>query len=210
MRYSAERTPHATFVMLLSQTDTAARKSEARAYFLALRKSFPTEYSAAASDSICRGIMNIIEEKSPSAVLLYAPVRGEVDVMPLAHKLWQSGQRVAFPVSHKEGFRLEFRVVTSKQELRCGAYGIPEPREDRPTVEDFRGALCVVPALAADRQGYRLGYGAGYYDRFLSRRDLLTVCPIYERLLVTELPRERTDATLHILQTENEVIYTRG
>ncbi len=196
--------------MPLSQTDIQNQKADARKSLLQKRRALPPEYSKAASDEICRRLFELIKERSYTAVLLYFPVKGETNILPLASLLWSSKITTAFPVSHKDGVMLEFRITESESDFCAGEYSIPEPKDSCPALEDFSNVLCVIPALSADRQGVRLGYGMGYYDRFLAAHGPLTICPIFDKMLSSELPHEPTDVPLDIILTEKEVIFTRG
>lgn len=99
-----------------------------------------------------------------SAVLTYASTPIEVDTRRLIDYCLEKGIRVALPRSGDT--ELSFFYINSVSELSTGRFGIDEPPADDPAEFD-ENTLCVVPALCADGDGYRLGYGRGYYDRFL-------------------------------------------
>ena len=99
-------------------------------------------------------------------LFLYAHTHGEIDVFPLALKAWEMGKTVAFPLVGETGM-MTFRSVTSLAELSPGFHGILEPSKEAPLATGTDKSLMLVPALAFDVKGYRLGYGGGYYDRYL-------------------------------------------
>ena len=135
-------------------------------------------------------------------LLLFSPTKGEPDLLPLADLARSLGKQVAFPLCHKEDHTLTFHLVSSPDELSTGAYGILAPSPDAPMPRLTENTLCLLPALSFDRQGYRLGYGGGYYDRFLSNFPGRTVGPIYSCLVSESLPMEEHDKAVHQIITE--------
>ena len=142
-------------------------------------------------------------------LLLYFPARSEPDLTPLARLAWRDGKRVAFPISRTDSLTLDFRIISSLDKLSTGAYGIPEPCENAPRATLTERTLCVVPALAVDRDGYRLGYGKGYYDRFLSSFVGRSLVAIHSSLVCERLPRNDTDIPLNTIITETGAIRLR-
>ena len=148
-------------------------------------------------------------------VVLYMPVRGEVDTGLLRSRAWTEGKRILLPrcVAGRRG-ELELVPCNDAAELALGSYGIPEPLPLLPGIdlEDAKQAphLLIAPCLAADRQGYRLGYGGGYYDRLLHRPALQTTLRIgliYAMQLAVSLPTEIWDARLHGICTEEGFLW---
>ncbi len=148
--------------------------------------------------------------QSATVICGYASIRGELDTRPIGHAALAAGKTYALPVTLSgtgEG-RMVFRAIPSDgfERLVTGRFGIPEPpaEEDFPllTPEAMRGALLIVPALGFDREGFRIGYGGGYYDRFL---DALATADIPIRTVglcpgvcrVDKLPRETHDRPVH-------------
>ena len=97
---------------------------------------------------------------------------------------------------------MRFYIVKSTSELVLDRFGIPAPCSDAPAALATAKTLCLLPGLAAGRDGTRLGYGGGFYDRFLATFEGVTLFPIYERLLFPTLPTEATDKTVTYLVTE--------
>jgi 5-formyltetrahydrofolate cyclo-ligase len=163
------------------------------------------EYSA----RLCNGIATSDDYKNADILLLYFPTRSEPDLTPLAEIAWHDGKQVAFPISRTDSLTLDFRVVSSLDELCEGAYGIREPDGDAEETIVTERTLCVVPALAIDRDGYRLGYGKGYYDRFLSTFKGRSLVAIHSSLVCERLPRLDTDIPIKTLITETGAIRLR-
>lgn len=99
-----------------------------------------------------------------------------------------------------------FCAVNSPADLTPGRFGIPAPREGAPLAVPTKNTLCLLPALAAAPDGARLGYGGGYYDRFLQGFPGRTLLPVYRALLFPSLPTEPTDIRAQIIVTEKGVI----
>ena len=158
------------------------------------------------SELLCNGIEALKEYKDADVILLYFPTRSEPDISPLADIARLDGKKIAFPISVTKDCTLDFRFISSPDELEIGAYGIREPRADaeRATLSDR--TLCIVPALAVDTDGYRLGYGKGYYDRFLSTFEGNAVVAIHSSLVCERLPRNDTDIPIKTIITETGAI----
>ncbi|MDR2695711.1 MAG: 5-formyltetrahydrofolate cyclo-ligase [Deltaproteobacteria bacterium] len=148
---------------------------------------------------------------SARTVALYMPIRGEVDTGLLRSRAWAEGKRVLLPrcAAGRRG-ELEFAACGGAAELAPGAYGIPEPLPALPAVdmEDPEQApqMLIAPCLAVDWRGCRLGYGGGYYDRFLRRpamRATLCIALIYAVQRVLSLPADEWDVRLHGICTED-------
>lgn len=144
-------------------------------------------------------------------VLLYAAFRNEVHTNRLLEALWRRGARVLLPrlVPQQKG-QLHVCCVTCRRDLKPGGFGIPEPDPAScAPLEVFEPELAVIPGVAFDRDGARLGFGAGYYDRLLGRaglQDTILVGLAYSFQLVPELPTEAWDRPVHCIVTEDEVI----
>ena len=101
---------------------------------------------------------------------------------------------------------MTFHFVSDLAELTKGSYGIFEPPAENPYYSGEHPALCVVPALSYDRLGHRIGYGGGYYDRFLSSFTGETCGFVYEEFFAPALPHEPHDVAVSYIITEKEVL----
>ena len=158
------------------------------------------------SDLLCNGIEALKEYKDADVILLYFPTRSEPDISALADIARRDGKKIAFPISVTKDCTLDFRFISSPDELEIGAYGIREPRADAERATLSERTLCIVPALAVDADGYRLGYGKGYYDRFLSTFEGNAVVAIHSSLVCERLPRNDTDIPIKTIITETGAI----
>ena len=141
------------------------------------------------------------EVLAADTVMVFCGVGREPDTAPLIRTLLARGQRVALP-GCLPGRRLEARVITDESQLVPGKFGIPEPDYTCPVISREEIGAILVPGLMADREGYRLGFGGGYYDRFLAGYEGFTamVCPV-ERL-VDALPHESFDRPVDLVITD--------
>lgn len=179
-------------------------KETLRKKLLDLRREFGAEYRESAAKQIAKQVRDTEAWKRASLVLFYCPVAEEVDVSPLFSAARLEGKRLAFPRCVDR--EMEFCTVEDVSELERGRFGIPAPKERLGALTGFSEALVIVPALAADRRGTRLGYGGGFYDRFLQKHPLPALCCLYEKMLQELLPREPFDIPVNIIVTENGVI----
>ncbi len=140
-------------------------------------------------------------------IMLFYPTDGEPDVRPLFDELISSGKELFLP--KVVGERIQACRVENPSWLSGGRFGIPEPEPCVPSQpKDID--MVAVPGVAFDREGYRLGFGKGYYDRFLSQTEALKVGVLYSFQLVDFVPREPWDVPMDILITERETIHTQG
>ncbi len=142
--------------------------------------------------------------RQASVVALYAPIHNEVLTVELFRSARQGGKKVCYP--RVNGESLEFLVVEQESGLVPGAFGVAEPIGT--TIVPLEELdLVVVPGIAFDRSGYRLGYGRGYYDRAFgfTRRAVLAGLA-YDFQIVDELPTEEHDVHLDLLVTSSKVL----
>lgn len=147
-------------------------------------------------------------------VTLYVAVKGEPDTSLLLHEAWKDGKDVFLPRCRKgEPGSMDMIACAGPDELEVSGFGIPEPKlgtDSRllsPEVLNAGGAtLIVVPALAFDRQGFRLGYGGGYYDRMLSEACCASVGLAFHELLLDRLPHDAWDRPVGAVCTEEELL----
>ena len=162
---------------------------------------------------ICNRIISLVSFRYAETVLLYAPVNSEIDISPVAEAALSAGKRVAYPRCIPESAEMKFHFVSSTEELSLGYMNIPEPSESAPEFDRYNTAdsgkcLCIIPALAFDKRGYRIGYGKGYYDRYLSGVDLTRAGVIYGELLVDRVPNGRFDLKVDFIVSERGVVLT--
>ncbi len=185
--------------------DLKSRKRAARRALRAQIAALDEKELEKSDEAIYNNLSVLPELQAAERVFLYLSVRREVDTRRLIRSLLEQGKTVALPVSLAEGqmFFAEYRPG----ELTEGSVvPIPEPDGDAPRLEPENGDLILVPALTFDLNGYRLGQGGGYYDRFLSAHDLYSVGLARDVLLLEEVPREEHDCAVRCLVTESRIL----
>lgn len=215
------------------QEKALLKKQELRAWALQKRRALPPEERIRAGACICRRVRSLPEYQKASRILCYASLEEEVPTGELMAGALLDGKQVYCPRVEGDG-RMSFYQIRSLQELTPGFRRIPEPsaqesrkyrRETHAFVSGqesppFPCDLILMPGTAFDRQGGRLGYGGGYYDRFLQKTEekddgvsgrscvrLLKIALCFSCQLMEEpLPQEATDIRPDFIITEQETI----
>ncbi|TCI29550.1 5-formyltetrahydrofolate cyclo-ligase [Exiguobacterium sp. SL-10] len=125
----------------------------------------------------------------------------EIDTLPLIRSAWKAGKSVFVPKVTKQG--LTFHEIHSFEDLEPGVMGILEPTTSATTRAID---VCIVPGRVFERSGYRIGWGGGYYDRFLASYEGVTVSLAYDVQLLDEVPIEPHDIPVEFIVTERETI----
>ena len=132
-------------------------KQELREILKKKRASIPKEQKAEMDEKLVQVIGSSRAFAQAKAILLYAPIGSEADLMPLVEKAQRAGKIVAFPKCNTETCTMDFYVLEQGKTLPAGAYGIPEPAPDAPLFTPDEHTLCILPALTFDPAGRRLG-----------------------------------------------------
>lgn len=181
--------------------DIRKEKSAARDLFRSARKAVPAEERKRLDVLINTGIINSASFRYAEVLLAYFPVGFEVNILPTVEEAFRRGKPVAFPLCEAEGI-MSFGYCSSIAELIPDKYGIPAPPQCGPKYEGEKNALCLVPGMAYDKAGYRIGYGRGYYDRFISSFDGISVGVIYSDFCVDSLPIGKYDRKVSFIISE--------
>lgn len=182
-----------------------AEKVRLRPYCERLRESVAPEEKRAQDEALARAILAHEAFASADLLLCFSPVRGEPDLTPVYHAAMERSIKVAFP--RTKGNDMTFRLVKDLSELQVGRFGIPAPDENAPVAIPTERTLCIVPGLAATREGDRLGFGGGFYDRFLATFEGVSIFPIYDRLILPTLPCEEFDCKPDFILSEKGEVY---
>ena len=185
--------------------DIYSAKNELRPAFLAKRASLDEKYRQDAEHQAIQNLISTEEFSSADKLLLYYPIRSEADPLPLIEIARGLGKRVAFPICNKDDLTMRFFEISSREDFSLGAYNIPEPKEDLGELICDERTLCIVPALLYSKDGHRLGWGKGYYDRFLADFDGISVGFTYDGFVADELPHDEHDQRLYMIITEKGV-----
>lgn len=137
-----------------------------------------------------------------SSVLVYVSSDIEVDTYDVISDLFLRKKTVAVPKCDPETCTMKFYVINSFDDLHKGAYGISEPNEGASEVRYDCESLCIVPGLSFDKDGFRLGFGKGYYDRFLDKFPGKTVGLCYDECISDGIVKEKYDKSVSCVITE--------
>ena len=196
-------------------------KTALRRRFSALRNGLTAEQRTAAEAAILARLFSLPAWREAPLVCGYVSVRGELDTDPIWRRAAAEGKAYALPVTvtgADEG-RMIFRCTAgyAPDKLVSARFGLFEPSEDcpAPALSDFAGAVILVPGLAFDDGGYRIGYGGGYYDRFLAMLDaaripVTTVGAVFSVCRPRELPRLSHDIPVDYVIDERRVTIPHG
>ncbi len=181
-------------------------KRELRASLIRDRDALLAEARAGKDDAITRCILENTSFLRSAGVLLYCPVGSEINVFPLLQVARSRGIPVGFPVCIPETRTLKFLRLFPNMLMRGGLFGIPVPPPEAPEMDLSRDTFCVVPALAYDARLHRLGYGGGYYDRFLAAFPGVSAGVAYRENLLATVYAEEHDIPVSVLATDSGLI----
>jgi 5-formyltetrahydrofolate cyclo-ligase len=188
----------------------AGSKPQLRKLALARRDALPRDERAAAAQAIAARPFPIAVPEG-AVVSGFMPLKSEINPLPLLRRLADAGAKLALPVVAGQGKPLTMRAFAFGDELAAGVWGIREPKAQAGEV--FPDIL-LVPLLAFDRRGHRLGYGAGYYDMTIAalraKKPVAAIGIAFAAQEIPEVPITPRDARLDLVLTEVEVIDTRA
>lgn len=186
-------------------------KAEIRKRILEIRQGMTDEEIAAKSEAIVQKVVKTPEYREANNVLLYADYCQEVVTRGIFEDALLHRKKIFFPKVDKMTNTMEFYQTISIRQLERGYMNILEPIEDikmRYKFQPKEDTLAVLPGVAFDTSGYRLGYGKGFYDKFLaSRRQISTMALAFACQIVDEIPRDTHDIKMDKIVTE-EIIYS--
>ncbi|QDG53370.1 5-formyltetrahydrofolate cyclo-ligase [Persicimonas caeni] len=203
---------------MAEQLPSAKNKAELRTAVLKKRDELTSRVAETHSRDLCERLDAITQLEAFSAIAGYAPIRNEIDATAYLARRQEQGARLYFPrVTGPSS--LCFVPVDSLDELEPGSFGVPEPQGEPASVEELE--LFLVPGVAFDKQGRRLGFGRGFYDRALARAlsarkrnqtskltppVLVGVC-YHWQLIEGEIPVEPHDISMDVIATDEETIW---
>lgn len=183
------------------------QKDIVRAKYKELRRKLDPELKASYEEKICSLIRGLASYRYADVLLTYSPLKYELNLNALADDAIACGKRVAFPRCNPQDRSMKFLYITDRSQLSASSMKILEPYEGLPEydVSGTERAICIVPAITYDADGYRIGYGKGYYDRFLKEFSGTKVGVAVKELLIDRVPRGRFDIPVDVLVTEKGV-----
>ncbi|HTY15281.1 MAG TPA: 5-formyltetrahydrofolate cyclo-ligase [Methanoregulaceae archaeon] len=189
--------------------DRQSEKKQVRDRVRAKRDKLAPEEIAAKSRAICRSVESTIN--GHKTVMLYVSKGQEVNTRPLMESLLSQGVGVVVPIIEKETRTLRLSFIDDLSVLVTSTFSVPEPIGNEIPVYEENIGVVIVPLIAFDRKGHRLGYGAGYYDRFLSGNPgLMKIGVAFSCQEVPETPADENDIAMDVIVTEHEIIRCPG
>jgi len=188
----------------------AVAKAELRREAIAHRDALPLAERQLAAETIATRELPVAVA-SGTIVSGYFPMKSEISPIPLLHKLAARGAQLALPVVAGKGKPLIMRAWGLGEPLVAGVWGIREPGPEAPEVEPD---ILIVPLLAFDRHGHRIGYGAGYYDltiaKLRAKKPVVAAGIALAAQEIAAVPTTPSDVRLDLVLTEREVIACRA
>jgi len=177
-------------------------KPTLRKQLLTQRSTMPNQQARDAA--ICQAIISHPAFINTSEILGFFPIGSEPDIKPALEHALAQGKAIYLPCCEPATRIMTFRCVHSLDELIPGEHNIPEPPPHHLALSTQHLALALVPGLAFDEAGYRLGYGGGYYDRFLANFQGSTLGVCYA-MMIQAIPTSPHDLPVDVVITEGEL-----
>ncbi len=194
----------------MSLKNLKQRKNEIRSKYKKLRENFSYEKKAELDEKITERFLNLQEYKSAKTVFAFVSKDIEVNTEDIISDALKNGKKVAVPLCNTKSTTIDFYYINSFDDLKRGYYGLLEPDAEKCSRADEKDAdIMIVPGLVFDRNGYRLGFGKGYYDRFICDYSGLTVGICYSRCIENKLPLGYYDKPSNLVVTDKYTIDTR-
>lgn len=166
----------------------------------------PEEQKKEKDRKILNYLFNWDSYKKAETIFCYVSFRSEIDTVAIIRDAIERNKKVCVPkIIPEENVMKPFLIRDPDKELERGHYGILEPRGSCPEVNPEEIELVIVPGLAFTREGYRIGYGGGYYDRFLNNARCVTCSLLYDFQIYDRLPVKDFDIPVDYLITESGI-----
>ena len=189
----------------MPKVDLRLYKKEIRQQMRKIRREMPKEVAERKDQAIYERLISMEQYRAAKTVVAYVSKELEVDTLRLLKKAWGDGKQVAVPRCVENTRLMNMHLITGMEDLQEGAYGILEPREDLPILQKTKNAICIVPAFCNDFRGYRVGYGGGYYDRYLSGFEGVKIGINYSDCVRPRLIGGRYDVPIDVLVTDRYI-----
>lgn len=184
-------------------------KDRLRKELIKLRKNLSQKEVIEKSNEIKKRLFEINEFKQAATILFYVSYNNEVFTHDMIKECISNGKKVIVPISDKENRRLTLSELNSWNDLELGSYNILEPKKDKiKEISINEVDLIIVPGVGFDEQGQRIGHGKGYYDNLLKNSVKSNHIGLaFEFQILKKIPIESHDLPVHIIITEERLIY---
>ena len=182
-------------------------KKKTRQRVLQQRRAFSATEKTPAEQQMLKFLQSWDVFKQAETIHIFISKTDEPDTSPIIESAWESGKTVAVPCVVPESFELFHSQLKSFEDLSSGALGVLEPSpEGRIAMNPESFDLVIIPGVAFDRQGGRLGYGKGYYDRFLEQTAAFRLALAFNFQVLEKVPTEKHDVPMNGVLTESGII----
>ncbi len=188
--------------------DIKERKRLLRKEVKEVTASLPESYRRDADRRIAELILDLSEYKNAGTVFCFVSTPDEIDTFPVISDAWKNGKRVAVPRVEGKGIMRAYEI-RNRSDLEEGFYGICEPKQGTPLIPPEELDFIIMPCLTAARDGRRLGYGGGFYDRYMERLDTPCVVICREKVMRDDIPADSYDVKIETVISEAG-IYRQG
>ena len=155
--------------------------------------------------AVAENVRRLKEYRPAKTLLVYMSTPIEVDTIQIIKNAWADGKKVAVPRCIPDTRNMEFHYIENLECLSVGSFSVMEPDPSLPIVTDFSGCLMIVPGMHFDMKGYRLGYGKGYYDRYMVRFTGVSAGICYSNELKPFLYHGRYDRHVDVVVTDKRI-----
>ncbi len=180
-------------------------KQTLRADVIARAKNLSPTYCREADEAICRWVIQSDAYDRAQTIFCYVGTEREIDTMRLIHIMMRDGKQVAVPLCVEKGV-MEARRIEGMGDLVSGRYGILAPRLNCQVVQPEELDLVIVPCCTGTPRGERLGYGGGYYDRYLAKVKCPTMMLCRHQLEREDVPTQPHDVLMDYFVTERGIV----
>lgn len=185
--------------------DIRKYKQELRAGCRERRTGMDPQLKKSLDKDIADNVRRLKEYRPAKTILIYMSTPIEVDTVEIIKNAWADGKRVAVPRCIPDSRDMEFHYIDSFDCLAPGTFSVLEPDPALPVVTDFSGCLMIVPGMQFDMKGYRIGYGKGYYDRYMVRFTGISAGICYSDELRSFMYHGRYDRCVDIVVTDKRI-----
>ena len=190
-------------------TARSMNKQELRKELKKRRNALPQDVREAYSRQICQNLLDLPMVKEADLIYAYSATRSEVSLQMLIEDAWERHSRIGMPKVF--GDEMKFFAIRQLSDLSEGAFGILEPQARAENLLTGNQGICLVPGLGFDAAGGRIGYGKGYYDRYLQAfPGLIRIGCCFDEQLVEKIPKEVQDVSMDYLMTTSGLLVCKG
>ena len=181
--------------------EDSAHKTSLRNLLLERRDNTSHDLLKIASEKIHKKLNKVFSFKNATKIGAYYPIGSEIFTQDIIQELLSNGKEVFLP--KVIGADLEFRKITDFSSLETGSFDIMEPKEECPVNNELD--VILTPTVGMSHSGVRLGYGHGFYDRFLAKHKTVAISLTLEKQVIKNIPKSEHDIIMNWIVTEDKM-----